>query len=426
MTTNRQSHIGQKSLHSVSATLSLAIASLFCCVGPTVQAQTFKVINDLAQGGAFPYAGLSMDSAGNLYGTTEGGGGTVFRLVHSGSKWVLTVVHSFKSGTDGAAPNDRVILGPDGSLYGTTTAGGEQRACEGDVNVQGCGTVFRIDKTGMESVLYRFQGGTDGAEPYGDVVFDAAGNIYGTTSEGGAHRCTDIYGNTLGCGIVFELKPAGSSWKESILYRFKGGDDGAAPIAGLVLDRSGNLYGTTSGGGANSDGTVFQLAKSASGWTKKTLFGFDANSSGSSPQAALILDAKGNLYGAATAWGPNGGGTAFELTPSNGHWTFTLIYGFTYNTQGEGGPWRQLVMDSAGSLYGTTEADGPISFGSVFKLTRDADGWTYTSLHDFGDDRGAAGWGPLSNLVFDKHGHLYGTATEGGRSGDGSVYEITP
>jgi uncharacterized repeat protein (TIGR03803 family) len=418
------------SLRPQSAALAIMLMLLFlifvllfmAVTAQTAQAQTFKVLHSFTGGvdGSNPWAGLIMDKAGNLYGTTTGvaigDGGKVFRLSKKGSGWVFTPLYSFRGGNDGAFPEARVIFGPDGSLYGTTSEGGGD-SC----SAYGCGTVFNLRPPAhaspnvlggwAETVLYRFSGGTDGANPaFGDLIFDNAGSLYGTTLNGG-----------VDWGTVFQLTPSGSGWTKSVLYTFSGGSDGAGPYAGLIFDNAGNLYGTTVVGGTYGAGTVFQLMPSGSGWTENVLYSFQGGDDGGLPIAGLIFDQSGNLYGATINGGTGGGGTVFELTSSGGSWTYSLLYSFTGGTQC--GPWGTLVMDRAGNLYGTTQCDGAYGQGSVFKLTPSDDTWMYTSLHDFaGSDGGAS----LGNVIFDANGNLYGTATSGGSHGYGVVWEITP
>ena len=411
-----------------AATAALAIATVFALtvvLTQSAQPQTLKVLHSFTGGGdgASPGAGVTMDQAGNLFGTTASGGiddnGTVFRLSKRGSGWVLNPLYLFLGGSDGATPYARVVFGPDGSLYGTTYDGGGD-GCSG----YGCGTVFSLKppatacKTALcpwtETVLYRFTGGSDGAKPEGgDLILDQAGNIYGTAGIGGYQDggCS----NLGGCGVVFELTPSNGGWTEKILYSFSGGSDGAQPYAGL-FDQSGNLYGTTLLGGSSGDGTVFQLTPSGSGWTENVLYTFQDGNDGAFPDGGLIFDQSGNLYGTTLFDGKDGGGTVFKLTPSNGSWTYSLVYSFT----GSEGPAANLAMDGAGNLYGTTYLDGAYGQGSVFKLTRSGGSWTYTSLHDFtgGGDDGQ----PVSNVTFDANGNLYGTSY----LAYGVVWEITP
>src|SRR5271165_1156389 len=326
-------HFLRVGLHAGScglvSALLLAVAILS---SQTLEAQTFNVIHNFTGGqdGGSPFAGLIMDKAGNLYGTTAFGGsgnGTVFRLVFKSSHWVFQPLYSFAGGTDGANPQARVIIGPDGALYGTTQNGG-----------MGHGTVFKLSpqptacKTALcawkETVIYRFAAGADGDSPFSEVVFDQSGNLYGTTVLGGTGTCNTNYT----CGVVFELTPSGGSWIESILYRFTGGNDGGSPAAGLIFDGAGNLYGTATVGGLNNKGTVFQLTPEGSGWSENVLYSF-MGSDGYQPASSLTFDQKGNLYGTTIYGGSTygsspGGGVAFELMPSGGQWTENVLYSF--------------------------------------------------------------------------------------------------
>jgi uncharacterized repeat protein (TIGR03803 family) len=264
-------------------------------IAQSSQAQTYKVLHTFTgeqQDGVSPYAGVTIDRAGNLYGTTAYGGspgspacrygpgcGTVFKLTHKNSAWILNPLYSFAGGNDGADPAARVVFGPDDSLYGTTVEGGDG-GCSG--NYSGCGTVFDLKPASSacqtavcpwtEAVLYSFQGGTDGEYPtLGDLVFDQAGNIYGTTYNGGLGNC----GNGTTCGVVYELTSSSGGWAETILHRFSGGNDGGLPYDGVIFDNHSKLYGTTEiGGDLTCDppygcGTVFQLTPSGSGWTRE-------------------------------------------------------------------------------------------------------------------------------------------------------------
>ncbi len=395
--------------------MALTLA-LMMVLTQSAQAQTFNVIHNFSGGqdGANPTAGVTMSGAGTLYGTTYAGGmgaGTVYRLKRSGAGWVFDPLFSF-DGADGAHAKARVVFGPEGLLYGTTDEGG----AHGDGTVFNLGPSPRACTTVLcswkETVLYQFTGGADGAHPlYGDLLFDQAGNIYGTTYSGGT-----------GYGTVYELTPSGSGWTENVLHYFSG-SDGALPYGGVVLDSAGNLYGTAAWGGTNNCGVVFQLTYSAgSGWTEKILYTFQCRNDGYFPYGAPIFDASGNLYASTLVGGLGGGGTIFELTPSSNGWTYNVLYNFTGNS--DCGPWAALTMDEAGNLYGTTYCDGAYGYGSVFKLTPSAAGWTYTSLHDFtgGQDGGI----PISNVIFDGNGILYGTTRAGGSQGLGVVWEITP
>ena len=244
-------------------------------------------------------------------------------------------------------------------------------------------------------------------QPLGGVVFDDAGNLYGTTSQGGAY----------GGGIIYEISRTGV---ESVLYSFTGGNDGFNPVAGVSIDAKGNLFGTTSLGGADGNGVVFELAKSGSSWTESTLYTFQGLSDGQNPVGGVIVDKNGNLFGSTFFGGDDGGGNVYELSPSGASWNFTLLHSFsTYY-----GPYNKLTLDSKGNVYGTCNGAGAYGLGSVFELTPSNGSWTFTDLYDFpGGANGAAPWG---SVAVDAKGNVFGTAAIGGSNNDGLVFEIKP
>jgi len=264
-----------------------------------------------------------------------------------------------------------------------------------------------------ETIVYRFKGNTDGFYPTGDLALDLAGNIYGTTTQGGS----------VGPGIVYELKPSGSKWTETILWNLTGQEDGGNPYSGVILDSAGNIFGTTLDGGSNNGGAVFELTHSGHAWTE-TLHDFYGSTSGVFPQAGLIREKSGKLIGATAAGGTRDGGTVYSLSPSKDGWNLTTMYDIP-GPGGDPGPWAKLTMDAAGSLYGTTQGYPPAGdYGTVFKLTHSSSGWKETVLHRF--TGGADGEVPYSTLVFDSSGNLYGTTKLGGIFNCGLVFEITP
>jgi uncharacterized repeat protein (TIGR03803 family) len=373
-------------------------------VAPWAQAQTFNVVYNFTGGsdGGNPLDGLTSDGAGNLYGTTYAGGpssnGTVFKL--SGS--TETVVHSFAGGTDGANPEGGLIRDAGGYFFGTTTAGG----------ASGAGTVFAVSAAGKEVVLYSFAGGKDGSNPQAGLAMDASGNLYGTTSAGGANSN----------GTVFKLThpTKGSKWIETILYSFGTGSDGAVPLAAVKFDKAGNLYGTASAGGSYGYGTIFQLTLAGTTWTENILHDFQDADDGAVPYGGLIADKSGNFYGSATEGGTGGGGTIYELTPESGSWIFTVLY--SNPGWGVSGSYRNLALDASGNLYGTTHCDGADSAGTVYKLSLENGSWTYTSLYVF--TGGTDGQYSYSNPVVEGD-HIFGTTRQGGADGGGVVWEIT-
>jgi uncharacterized repeat protein (TIGR03803 family) len=390
----------------------LAVVSM-----PAAQAQTYKVLHNFTkQDGAASFAGLTMDNAGNFYGTTYYGGsanhGVIFKLTRNGDGFVFNTLHSFANG-EGSGPYGRVTIGPDGGLYGTTEVGvsGRKAGCNG----LGCGTVFSSCKTALcqrsqSLVVYQFRGdGIDGAFPISAPVFDQNGNMFGATT---GYNC---------CGNVYELTASNGGWTQSVLYSFAGGLDGMTPHGELIRDQAGNLYGVTYMGGTGKYGVVYQLVPSGSGWTEKVLHNFDAGSDGAYPEGGLIFDKAGNLYGTTTYYGPNDGGTVFMLSPNGGTWTSTVLYSFSRYEM----PRATLVMDAAGNLYGTADRGGRDRGGTIFKLTPGRGGWTYTLLKEFHGPC-TEGCFPRGGVILDANGNLFGTTSGGGTYGQGVIYEITP
>lgn len=324
------------------------------------------------------------------------------------------VLHAFTGGADGASPG-WVLLVRDsaGNLYGTAGSGG----------AFGSGNVFKLDKSGKETVLHSFTGVNDGRAPDSGVLRDRAGNLYGTTNVGGNPKCK-LYQSyqTHGCGVVYKVTPAG---KLTVLHTFMG-PDGGYPEASSLQNVNGTFYATTGGGGVNSNcqdlfngcGTVVQLTEKSSGWTERVLYSFGWNK-GWQPFSGVIADSAGNLYG--TTEGCNNGtqnpcGAVFRLAPSAGGWRYSVLHGFTGGINGgsDGAyPWAGLVRDSAGNLYGATQYGGAHNYGTIYQLTP---GGKKTELYSFTGSDGAY---PLSTLTLDASGNLYGTTSGGGSSGSG-------
>jgi len=373
---------------AASAALMIIIAILLLAPGAGA-ASTYKVLNRFTgDDGYGPYAALILDAAGNLYGTTPNGGtsnwGVVYMLAPNGDgSWTESVLYSFTGGDDGSYPDHpSLVFDAAGNLYGATYGGGGVGDC--DTFGHGCGTVFTLTPNGdgswTESVLYSFSGGEDGGWPEGTPIIDAAGNLYGTTTQGG----------TYGAGTVFKLAPnSGGTWTESVLYSFTGGADGTP----------------------NSGG----------GWTESVIHQFKGGKDGAAPGTIrLVFDATGNLYGTTTQGGTHGYGNVFRLKPnSDGTWTESVLHQFKGGKDGET-PWAGVVFDASGNLYGTTVYGGADRYGVVFRLTpKPSGGWTETVLHAF---KGSAVY-PYAGPVLDGAGNLYG-ATRGAKNG--TVYEITP
>jgi uncharacterized repeat protein (TIGR03803 family) len=383
-------------------------------------AATYKKLYNFAGGtdGRDPATPLSFDSAGNAYGTTAAGGdfdfGTVFMLTPSGQE---TVLYSFTGGGDGLDPHGGVTLDSAGNLYGTTVAGGFGGFCAGD----GCGVIFELspsDGGWTETTLYSFQGLNDGFGPGGGLVFDSAGNLFGTAPDGGKHSA----------GVVFELSPTAQGWKYKVIHAFTGGKDGAVGSLGLLLfDAAGNLYGVTEIGGTNGAGAVYKLSPTPSGgWKTTVLYDFKGMPDAANPYGGLILDAAGNLYGTTYFGGTSGMGAVFQLIPGpNGTWQENVLYSFQGGTDGSL-PTTTLVFNAAGSLYGTTSTGGRPSCdcGTVFKLTLSHGNWKERIVHLFG--KGRDGSSPNYGLTFDQAGNLYGTTPVGGTGGQGIVFQLTP
>jgi uncharacterized repeat protein (TIGR03803 family) len=378
--------------------LALAVVLVPAVVAtPSAQAQSFRVLysfTGIGGDGEYPIAGFIQDAAGNLYSTTYQGGaygwGTVFEVDKIGNEKVL---HSFNEG-DGAYPGAGLAQDAAGNLYGTTTVGGAYNQ----------GTVFKVDKNGREKVLHSFSGTAgDGANPNASLVLDTAGNLYGTTTLGGAY----------GYGSVFVVIKSGG---EKVLHSFAGfGGDGANPYASLVLDTAGNLYGTTNGGGAYGYGTVFVVNKSGE---EKVMYSFTGISGdGANPYASLVRDAAGNLYGTTLLGGTYNYGTVFVLDKAGRE---KVIYSFTFAGVNGDGPSAGLIQDTAGNLYGTDQWGGDYGLGSVFVVNKSGE---ENVLHSFA---GSDGKWLYSGLAQDAAGNLYGTTVYGGAYGWGTVFEVRP
>jgi uncharacterized repeat protein (TIGR03803 family) len=324
---------------------------------------TETVLHAFAGGcdGGGPLAGLLADKAGNLYGTTSGGGdckddsgfGTVFRLAPDGTE---TVLYAFKGGKDGFGPLGNLAMDKKGNLYGTTEFGGNLTEC----NDNGCGIVFAVEPSGKKKTLHVFQGGSDGEGPLAGLIMDKTGNLYGTTDAGGGGPNCDA-----GCGTVFKIAPDGT---ESVLYSFQGGSDGELPRSGLIADGAGNLYGTTEAGGSQTLGTVFKVAPDG---TESVLYSFQSDATGILPLAGLILDKGGNLYGT-TGYGGSSCkaktdtcGVVYKLAPDG---TETVLYAFDKLTKGQF-PAAALLMGKTNILYGTAVNGGNTNSGVVFSVT---------------------------------------------------------
>jgi len=404
-----------KRYHTSAMARRVCLAATFVILTALAHAQTLIVLHSLTggTGGDTPLAGVTLDQQGRIYGTTIYGGsrtdGMVYRLVHQGEGWVFSPLYSFGlQQDDGNYPQARVLFGPDGLLYGTTAFGGAEN--EGTVfSLQPPPTACKsVLCPWVETILYSFTGGADGREPgFGDLTFDQAGDIYGTTDGGG----------NAGGGVVLELTRASGTWTESVLWNFTGGSDGGGPISGVIFDSAGNLYGSTNYGGANNFGTVYELSPTQSGWSETTLYSFTSDTGPgagglamdahgnlfgmtgdiddsfnvafeltpqdggwsfsvlhtfgeqeATPVVGPTLDSQGNLYGPLPTGGDSGDGEIFQLTHSGDQWTYSPFYQFIPCMDGCF-PFGAVTFDANGNMYGTTSQGGPDGVGVVWEIT---------------------------------------------------------
>ena len=334
-------------------------------------------------------------------------------LLSAASASTTKVLYAFAGGNDGEYLDTDLVIDSAGNLYGSTVQGGTHSS----------GTVFQLSPSATgwtHTVLYSFTGSTDGGEPYKGVTHDTHGNIYGTAVTGGGGSCEG------GCGVAFKLTNSNGTWKQTVIHQFTGGSDGSGPGSGLTFDAHGNLYGMTPTGGTYGVGTVYQLQPQSNGtWILNVIHTFTGGNDGANASAGrLILDRAGNLYGVTTVGGANGKGVAFEITHANGTWTLTSLYAFKDQPDGAL-PYGGLIFDSAGNLYGTTYYAGVHDVGTVYKLTHANGAWKETVLYSFkGNTDGSA---PISTLVSDSAGNLYGTTSDGGTGcACGVIFKLTP
>ena len=412
---------------SLKLILILAVSAAAIFLSGTVSAaQQEAVLHNFQNNGkdaAYPRAGMISDKVGNLYGTTSAGGtydgGAAYELTRkAGGGWAYSILYSFQPRPKyGADLISKLVFDQSGHLYGTTFLGGDKND----------GRVFElIPQAGggwTETMVHLFNdNGTDGFGPLGGVIVDSAGNLYGTTVYGGTGTCF-----LNGCGTVYELSPKGNGrWSEKILHSFANdGADGTNPYVGLTFDTAGNLYGTTTYGGANNQGTVFELTPQADGsWMETVLHSFDSAADTGFPETLIFSG--GNLFGS-TANGGTANGNVFELSPTaGGGWTEQILYSFTRGNSGNspdmpGG----IALDANGNIYGTSLGGTGLN-GTVFELTPQAGGtWVLNILYDF-NDLGTTGALPVGGLVLDGRGNLYGTTIYGGSDDAGTVFVVKP
>jgi uncharacterized repeat protein (TIGR03803 family) len=390
---------------------------------PAQVVSTLYNFGSAAGDGAFPQGGLIQDASGNLYGTTgnggTAGGGTVFELVKSGNTYTEKVLYNFGTASgDGAGIPAGLIMDASGNLFGITDGGG----------ANGVGTVFELINSPAgyrEVVLYTFAGSpqgpsADGATPYGSLLIDGSGNLFGTTVKGGA----------AGVGTVFELSNSSGSYTEQVLYSFTNvGGDGANPYGTLIQDASGNLYGTTFAGGSGY-GTVFELVNSSGTYSESILHTFtNSAGDGANSIAGLVRDASGNLYGTTTRGGV-GAGMVFELVNASGVYSEKVIYAFTGAGSDGSTPYTGLILDSFGNLYGTTLYGG-IGAGTVFELSNASGSWLESQLAILGYSCNGSSAVSASNpyygyLMMDAAGNIYATVAYGGSHSAGAIVSIMP
>ena len=403
-----------------------------------------------------PIGKVVFDQAGNLYGATQFGPeqGAVYQLARpakAGDPWTESILYTFKGNTlnDGQRPLGGLVIDKKGNLFGVTGYGGTGPCILLGI-LEGCGAIYELSPPAQaggawtETLIYSFLGGSDGDLPSGDLTWDEQGNLYGATQYGGGFGTCNTYVGY--CGTIFKLTPpqaAGGSWTERVLYRFKGGDDGANPNGGLIFDKRGAIYGTTQVGGNKTlcvyvgfvgCGTVFQLkppAEKGGSWSENVLHRFRSHpTDGSGPNGNLVLKS-GNLYGTTIGGGKWAGGLVFRLAPpsqTGGRWTETFIHEFNLGAGPGSLPAAGLVEDCHGNLYGTLSDGVTPSGGSIFRLYPPQPGgkWALQVLYVF--TRAPDGAGPLQ-LTFGKDGTIYGTTEYGGtctafQGGCGTVFEI--
>ena len=408
-----------------AALTALAIVFVLAVVATqAAQGQTYTVLHTFTgqSDGYQPYCTLIMDNGGNLYGTSS--------EVGNGAGTTFELKHAGSnwvlktlysfSGPDGAIPYGGVAFGPDGALYGVTAQGGGAKD----------GTIYRLTPKASScksvscpwilTTLHSFAGSGDGRLPH--FVAPAF------DAEGNLYGTTGL-GGANDEGAIFQVARSDGGWTESVIHSMNDFTEGAYPPSGVVADQAGDLYGVVEYS-PNGFGSVFELSAS-NGWMLSVLYTFDGRADGGTPIGSLIIDAAGNLYGTTSSNGNGGAGTVFELSPTGNGWTYAVLYSFT--GPNNGGPAAPLTMDASGDLYGTAVTAGANGYGSVFKLTHTQNGWTHTSLHDFDRSDGA---GPYGGLVLDSSGNIYGTTAYGGATGGncfgpggigcGVIFEITP
>ena len=401
---------------AIAAAVIFPAISLFFCSTQIALGQEIILHNFQSTDGQEPASELTFDSEGNLYGSTFMGGtlgyGVVYKMIPGSEGWSESVLFDF-NGINGNLPSGNVVLDSAGNFYGTAYMGG----------AFGIGAAFELSPSGGGewnfAGLHDFSNhGGDGTYPHAGMVFDSQGNLYGTTLGGG----------TSGDGTIFELtRNSEGGWTETILHSFNG-TYGSQPSGGVVIDASGNLYGTTYFGGGSTAcnggcGVVYELAvKSGGGWTYKVLHDFN-NNDGGNPSGSVTVDARGNVYGSTSQGGAYNAGVIYRLGASSG-WKQTILHNFNSSGVDGNDPFGYLAQDSAGNLYGVTQNGGPYAAGIVFELSPRSSGpWKERILHAFNPNTGDGSF-PNGGVVLDGSGNLYGTTENSGAYGYGVVFEI--
>ena len=399
--------------------LAIVAVTLILAAGAWASTETVLYNFDSQSGdGYYPYAGMIADKAGNFYGTLYDGGanssyGAVFELSHSSSGWTETTLYSFGAKPDGYYPFGGLVMDKAGNLYGATYYGG----------TYGYGAVYELKHSGSkwtESILYNFSGTNgDGYYPESQLVFDAKGNLYGTT----------VYGGAKGGGTVYQLKPAkGGKWTYGVIYSFAGGaTDGYYPQYGaLLVGKGGYFYGTTLYGGSSYNaGTVYELFEARGVWVEKVIYAFTAGRAGEYLYDGVTADSKGTLYGTTYQGGLNNYGVVYRLTQAkNKTWAHLTLWSFAAGDNDGSYPIGGVVLDTKGDIFGTTKQGGQSNAGTVFELKPSKGTYKETVLHFFGSS--GDGYYPQDKPNLDSKGNVYGTTTNGGSKGGGIVFEVTP
>lgn len=409
---------------------TLVSAILTCSGFAQYTATDIHDFNPNGTDGIDPGLSFIMDTAGNLYSATGLGGanaeGTVYELSPSSSGWTENILFQFERSTTSAAwPTGPLIFDALGNLYGVSQFGGTNNL----------GTVYELSPGSSgwtQTVLYSFAGGSDGQEPTGSLIFDASGNLYGTTFEGGGGTGSNCFN---GCGTVFELSPSSSGWTEKILYAFAGAADGQNPGGNLLIDSTGRVYGSAPFGGTINNecfegcGTIFRLTATTAGtWRFARLFDFQGTMGGSAP-LAIAFDSAGNIYGTANSGGSVCGGigcgVVFKLSPtaSGGPWKEKVLHAFTGKQDGEEP--NGFTFDSKGNAYGICSLGAKSDQGTVWELSPTTSGpWTFTQVLAFGNAN--VGAQPNASVLVDSKGNIFGTTQGGGLYDHGTAFELSP